>query len=413
VLLRHYLEQGLTKTELAQKLGLHRRTIYHWIQTGQLDQELDDELVRYTPRPAVAKKLDPYCGIIQSRLEEFPRLSAKRLFREIRRALHGWLHAAEGASAPRPAGTTARAAHTPRDRSWPSGASGLRLVHVAVGSAPCAARRAGLLAPLVDALLCAQTMQTLFRGLEAALGFFRGVPAELLFDQMSAVITDDRRNDGGTLVENAEFLRFAHHHGFKVRACRPYRAKTKGKVERRKIYCLPVVPTIAAASVPEARSAKFPLQARGTGLALEVSVFQPLIGIVTTSTREHRFGEKAAQWIHRIAVQRNDLRFEIVDLRDYELPFFDGVSSLWAPVENPAAIRWAKKMAELDGYLFVTAEYNHSVTGVFKNALDWAYREYNRKPAAHLGYGALGAGRAVEQLRLINKRSAPNPSANR
>ena len=80
VLLRHYLEQGVTKTELAKKLGLHRRTIYHWIETGQLDRELDDELVRYTPRPAVAKKLDPYCGIIQSRLEEFPRLSAKRLF---------------------------------------------------------------------------------------------------------------------------------------------------------------------------------------------------------------------------------------------------------------------------------------------------------------------------------------------
>jgi transposase len=86
VLLRHYLEQGLTKTELAQKLGLHRRTIYHWIETGQLDRELDDELVRYTPRPAVVKKIDPYCGIIQARLEEFPRLSAKRLFDEIRAA---------------------------------------------------------------------------------------------------------------------------------------------------------------------------------------------------------------------------------------------------------------------------------------------------------------------------------------
>jgi NAD(P)H-dependent FMN reductase len=131
-------------------------------------------------------------------------------------------------------------------------------------------------------------------------------------------------------------------------------------------------------------------------------VHQPLIGIVLTSTRDQRFGEKAAQWLHRLASQRNDLRFEIVDLRDYELPFFDGVSPLWAPVTNPAAIRWGKKMAELDGYLFVTAEYNHSVTGVIKNALDWAYTEYNRKPAAYLGYGALGAGRAVEQLRLIN-----------
>jgi transposase len=77
-----------------------------------------------------------------------------------------------------------------------------------------------------------QTMQTLFRGLEAAFSFFGGVPAELLFDQMGAVITEDRRDEGGSLVENAEFLRFAHHWGFRVRACRPYRAKTKGKVER-------------------------------------------------------------------------------------------------------------------------------------------------------------------------------------
>jgi NAD(P)H-dependent FMN reductase len=59
-------------------------------------------------------------------------------------------------------------------------------------------------------------------------------------------------------------------------------------------------------------------------------------------------------------------------------------------------------MAELDGYLFVVAEYNRSITGVLKNALDWAYLEYNRKPAAYLGYGSLGAARAVEQLRLIS-----------
>jgi NAD(P)H-dependent FMN reductase len=59
-------------------------------------------------------------------------------------------------------------------------------------------------------------------------------------------------------------------------------------------------------------------------------------------------------------------------------------------------------MAELDGYLFVVAEYNRSITGVLKNALDWAYLEYNRKPAAYLGYGSLGAARAIEQLRLIS-----------
>jgi hypothetical protein len=69
-------------------------------------------------------------------------------------------------------------------------------------------------------------------GLEAAFGFFGGVPRELLFDQLKAVILDDQRPEGGSVLENAEFLRFAAHWGFRIRACRPYRAQTKGKVER-------------------------------------------------------------------------------------------------------------------------------------------------------------------------------------
>lgn len=77
-----------------------------------------------------------------------------------------------------------------------------------------------------------QDMRTLFAGLETAFACFGGVPRELLFDQMKAVITRDLRLEGGGLIENAEFLRFAHHWGFRPRACRPYRAQTKGKVER-------------------------------------------------------------------------------------------------------------------------------------------------------------------------------------
>ncbi len=71
-----------------------------------------------------------------------------------------------------------------------------------------------------------------FEGLEGAFAFFGGVPRELLFDQMKAVIIRGERDDGGRLTENTEFLRFANHHGFRIRACRPYRARTKGKVER-------------------------------------------------------------------------------------------------------------------------------------------------------------------------------------
>jgi transposase len=233
VLLRHYLEQGLKKTELAQKLGINRRTIYHWIETGQLDRELDDDLVRYKPRPPVAKKLDPYCGIIHTRLEEFPRLSAKRLFDEIRAAGYGggytrlkeYVRAVRPAPPPEP---LVRFETAPGHQAQ---------VDFASFTLPWGRRYALLVVLGYSRLLwmhfyARQTMETLFRGLEAAFEFFGGVPAELLFDQMSAVITEDRRNEGGSLVENAEFLRFAHHHGFRVRACRPYRAKTKGKVER-------------------------------------------------------------------------------------------------------------------------------------------------------------------------------------
>jgi hypothetical protein len=75
-------------------------------------------------------------------------------------------------------------------------------------------------------------MRTLMTGLEAAFGALGGVPRELLFDQLKAVILDDRRPGGGRILENPEFLRFAAHWGFRIRACRPYRAQTKGKVER-------------------------------------------------------------------------------------------------------------------------------------------------------------------------------------
>ena len=77
-----------------------------------------------------------------------------------------------------------------------------------------------------------QTMAVVMEGLESAFRYFGGVPSELLFDQMKAVIVEDNREVGGRLMENTEFLRFAFHWGFRIRACRPYRARTKGKVER-------------------------------------------------------------------------------------------------------------------------------------------------------------------------------------
>lgn len=233
VLVRHYLEQGLSKAEVARQLGVSRRTVYHWIETGQLDRELDDATVRYAPRPLVARKIDPFRGIIEARLSEFPKLTATRLFDEIRAAGYagGYTQLKEYVRQVRPA-----PASDPVVRfETPPGQQGQ--VDFAEFRLPWGKRYALVVVLAYSRLLwlqfyARQTMAVLMRGLEEAFAFFGGVPAELLFDQMKAVIIEDERAIGGRLLENAEFVRFAAHCDFRIRACRPYRAKTKGKVER-------------------------------------------------------------------------------------------------------------------------------------------------------------------------------------
>lgn len=125
------------------------------------------------------------------------------------------------------------------------------------------------------------------------------------------------------------------------------------------------------------------------------------IAIIVGTTREGRFADRPAAWIHQLAAAREGLAPEIVDLRDYPLPFFDEPRSpMWAPPRDETAVRWAAKLEEFDGFIFVTAEYNHGISGVLKNALDYAYAPFVRKAAAFLGYGSVGGARAVEQLRL-------------
>ena len=141
---------------------------------------------------------------------------------------------------------------------------------------------------------------------------------------------------------------------------------------------------------------------------------KPKIAIILSTTRAARFGHKAGQWIHDTAKERSDMEFHLVDLRDHPLPFFDEVATnAWVPTQNAEGVRWQKKIGQYDGYIFVTAEYNHGVPAVLKNALDFAYPEWNRKPAAFVGYGAIGAARAIEQLRLITieLQMAPTRSA--
>jgi NAD(P)H-dependent FMN reductase len=130
---------------------------------------------------------------------------------------------------------------------------------------------------------------------------------------------------------------------------------------------------------------------------------EPLrIGVIPGSTRPGRFADKPLEWLMGIATKREGMSFEIVDLRDYPLPFFDEPRSpMRAPPQNEVARRWANKLGELDGFVFVTPEYNHSIPAVLKNALDWVYAEFNRKPATFVAYGNAGGARAIEQLRLM------------
>ena len=233
MLLKHYLEQGVSKAELSRRFGVSRRTIHEWIQTGQLERDLTAGGSRYSPRPPVAHKLDRYTAIIDARLEEFPGLSAKRLFEEVRAAGYrgGYTRVREYVRAARP-----RPAVEPVVRfETPAGHQGQ--VDFATFNLPWGRRHALLVVLSYSRLLWLrfyqrQTMAVLTAGLETAFRRFGGVPKQLLFDQMRAVVLSDQRLGGGELVLNAAFLRFAAHWGFQARACRPYRAQTKGKVER-------------------------------------------------------------------------------------------------------------------------------------------------------------------------------------
>jgi transposase len=232
VLLKHLLEQGLPKSAIAERLGVSRRVVYHWITTGQLERDLS---APHVPRARVAgpTKLAPFTPIIDARLADYPELSAVRLHAECRAA--GYTGS-----------LTQLKVYVRQVRPQPESPPIIRFetapghqaqVDFAEVKFPWGKRYALLVVLGYSRLLWLafyprQTMQVVMRGLEDAFTYFGGVPAECLFDQMKAVVVEDERAAGGKLLENAEFARFAAHWGFRIRACRPYRAQTKGKVER-------------------------------------------------------------------------------------------------------------------------------------------------------------------------------------
>ena len=126
------------------------------------------------------------------------------------------------------------------------------------------------------------------------------------------------------------------------------------------------------------------------------------IALILGSTRDARFAPIPAEWMLEQAAPRNDIELELVDLKDFDLPMFnERASNAWMPSEDPRAVAWQKRIAEFDGYIVTTAEYNHSITGALKNAFDQSYVDWAHKPIGFLGYGGVGGARAVEHARMI------------
>jgi NAD(P)H-dependent FMN reductase len=126
------------------------------------------------------------------------------------------------------------------------------------------------------------------------------------------------------------------------------------------------------------------------------------IGIVVGSTRPGRRADSVARWVLENAQKRGDAQYEIVDIADYNLPLLDEpVPPSMGKYTKPHTLKWAKKVAELDAFVFVTPEYNHAPSAALKNAIDFLYAEWNNKAAGFVSYGSAGGTRAVENLRLV------------
>ena len=126
------------------------------------------------------------------------------------------------------------------------------------------------------------------------------------------------------------------------------------------------------------------------------------IGVIVGSTRPGRKALDVANWVLDIAGLRGDALFELVDIQDFNLPLLDEpVPPSMGQYSQPHTLAWAARIAEFDGFVFVTPEYNHATSGALKNAIDFLFKEWNNKAAGFVGYGSVGAARAIENLRLI------------
>jgi NAD(P)H-dependent FMN reductase len=126
------------------------------------------------------------------------------------------------------------------------------------------------------------------------------------------------------------------------------------------------------------------------------------IAIIIGSTRPGRKAEAVGKWVYEIAQKRGDAEFELVDVKDFDLPLLDEpVSPIMGQYSHQHTKTWSAKIASFDAYVFVTPEYNHGTSAALKNAIDFLYHEWVNKAAGFVSYGGAGGARAVEQLRLV------------
>ena len=136
------------------------------------------------------------------------------------------------------------------------------------------------------------------------------------------------------------------------------------------------------------------------------------VGLIVGSTRPNRFADTPVQWLVEGASARKDLQLAVLDLRDFELPFLNEPvppSFTGGAYSQPEAENWRKRIGQFDAFIATVAEYNHGPTAVLKNAFDSAFVEWQRKPIAFVGYGGVGAARAIETLRgvVVELQMAP------
>ncbi|MDB5056155.1 MAG: NADPH-dependent reductase [Bacilli bacterium] len=127
------------------------------------------------------------------------------------------------------------------------------------------------------------------------------------------------------------------------------------------------------------------------------------IAIIIGSTRPGRRGEAVARWVHEIAQKRSDAEYELVDIADFNLPLYDEPNPpILGQYTKPHTLAWSEAINSFDGYVFVTPEYNHAISGALKNAIDYLFNEWKDKAAGIVSYGGgTGGARAAENLRLI------------